>query len=213
MSPDAYANFKLSTQGGNAAFSFALIQSLGEAVGRGPSDVYVYPLNMAMAAQAVYDSVDAAGSALAVLASRGISFHFNGVLVNCNATLAVPPAAQKPRLFANAGSAIVPVTVVQALMAANFTTLGVTAFEGYGGLQLAMDATVHSLLGQAGKRLSDVVLRPSRDDASMSDVLFIFTDESVGEAFEALLAAGEVKLRWNNATYLLQPQQGRAVLG
>jgi hypothetical protein len=208
MSPDAYASFKLSTQGGNAAFSFALIESLGDAVGRGPSDVYVYPLNTAMAAQAVYDSIDAAGKALAVLASRGLSFHFNGVLVKCSATLALPPQLRSLP-FPNAGSAIVPVTAVQASMTANFTTLGVAAFEQYGGLQLAMDAAVHSLLGQAGKSLSDVVLRPSRDDAAHSDILFIFTDVTVGEAFEALLAAREVKLSWNKVAYVLQPQSAR----
>jgi hypothetical protein len=206
MAPNAYVALQLSTQGGNIAFSFALVESLGKAAAHEPSDVYVYPLNTAMAAQAIYESTDAAGKALAVLASTGISFRFNGVTVMCNATLAAPPAAQRLNSLSTIGSAIVPVAVVRATVKANFTTLGVNAFQGYGDAKLAISAAVHSQLGQSGKRLSDVVLRPSRTDLNESDIVFVFTDTATSHAFKALLAAGQVKLSWNRVTYVLQPE-------
>jgi hypothetical protein len=218
MSPDAFANFKLNTSVGNADFTAALMASLGEANATGeaslgeaiatdswPSDVYVYPLNAAMAAQAVYESKHVAGKALAKLTNHGISFKYNGVLVRCNATLAVPPTL---RSSGGAKNNIIPVAVAQATINANMMTLGMVGYEGYGDVMQALRVVAHSLLGQAGKTLSDVVLRPSPETASKSDLLFTFTDETVGETFEELLAEKEVKILWRNVTYVLQPQSG-----
>lgn len=218
MSPDAYTDFKLNTQSGNAQFTAALMASLGEANGTveaslggaaiarssWPSDVYVFPLNTAIAAQAIYKSKKVASKTLDILIDNGLSFQFNGVLVKCNATLAPPPtlrSSSMPRY-------IKPVTVVQAVIKADMTTLGMAGFEGYGDVTLALRVVAHSLLGQAGKTLSDVVLRPSPDNATESEVLFTFTDEVVGKTFEQRLAEKGVELRWNKVTYMLQPQSG-----
>ena len=209
ITPNAYSTFRLNSQSGNAAFSFALIETFTTAAGVGPTDAFVYPINTAMVAKTIFNSEGTAAKALNVLASKGVSFNFNGQLVRCNATLQQARGMGAARLRPSAGfgaAGLTSVTLVKATLKANLTVLGVTDFLSYAGLQLVTEATVRSALGQADSTaLSEVVLRPSFSDETLTEAVFSFSDADAGASLRSLLAQGGVEMSWNNKVYALQP--------
>ena len=209
ITPNAYSTFRLNSQSGNAAFSFALIETFTTAAGVGPTDAFIYPINTAMVAKAIFNSEATAAKALGVLTSKGVSFNFNGQLVRCNATLQQARGTGAARLRPSAGfgaTGLTSVTLVKATLKANLTLLGVKDFPTYAGLQLVTEAATRSALGQADSTaLIEVVLRPSFSDETLTEAAFSFSDADAGASLRSLLAQGGVEMSWNNKVYTLQP--------